>query len=112
VGYAGLELSVLGGEADLVNLAVVPAARRRGVGRRLLEAAVAFCRRRGVALLWLRVRASNHAARAFYLQAGFRTVGRFRAYYATPREDAVLMALSPRPRPPARRPPSTRRARG
>jgi ribosomal-protein-alanine N-acetyltransferase len=95
VGYAGLELSVLGGEADLVNLAVKPAARRRGVGRRLVETAVDFCRQRGVALLWLRVRASNHAARGFYRRVGFRTVGRFRGYYTAPREDAVLMALTP-----------------
>jgi ribosomal-protein-alanine N-acetyltransferase len=97
VGYAGLELSALGGEADVVNLAVTPAARRRGVGRRLVAAAVGFCRQRGVALVWLRVRASNRTARAFYRRIGFRTVGRFRAYYAGPREDAVLMALSPRP---------------
>jgi ribosomal-protein-alanine acetyltransferase len=99
VGYAGLELSVLGGEADLINLAVTPAARRRRVGRRLAAAAIGFCRQRGVALLWLRVRASNRAARAFYRRVGFRPVGRFRGYYRTPREDAVLMALSPRPGP-------------
>jgi ribosomal-protein-alanine acetyltransferase len=104
VGYVGVELSALGGEADVINLAVDPAARRHGVGRRLLEAAVAYCRARGVPLVWLRVRAGNRPARAFYRRCGFVPVGRFRAYYDDPREDAVLMAASPTPRTaPARR---------
>ncbi len=96
VGYAGLELSALAGEADVINLAVDPAHRRRGIGRRLLRSVRAYCRARGVLLVWLRVRASNREARTFYRRCGFRTVGRFRAYYDAPREDAVLMTL-PRP---------------
>ena len=82
---------MLGGEADLINLAVDPSHRRRGLGRRLVAAA-AYCRRRGVVLLWLRVRASNRGARAFYRRCGFGAIGRFRGYYDEPREDAVLMA--------------------
>jgi ribosomal-protein-alanine acetyltransferase len=93
VGYVGVELSLLGGEADLVNLAVEPDHRRRGVGRRLVETAVAYCRDRGVPLIWLRVRAGNRTARRFYRRCGFATTGRFHDYYASPREDAVLMAL-------------------
>ncbi len=98
VGYVGVELSALGGEADLINLAVHPDHRRASVGRRLLTAATRYCLRRGVALVWLRVRASNRSAREFYRRCGFRAVGRFRGYYDEPREDAILMALS-RPRP-------------
>lgn len=97
VGYTGIELSALGGEADIVNLAVRPRDRRRGIGRRLMATVVAYCQARRVPLLWLRVRASNRAARAFYRRCGFRMVGRFRGYYHAPREDAVLMA-SGRPR--------------
>jgi ribosomal-protein-alanine acetyltransferase len=92
VGYVGLELSALGGEADLINVAVRADRRRQGFGRRLLATALAYCRRRRVALAWLRVRASNREARAFYRRCGFRPVGRFRAYYDDPREDAILMA--------------------
>jgi ribosomal-protein-alanine N-acetyltransferase len=95
VGYVGIELSALGGEADVINLAVDPAARRRGIGRRLLGTAVSYCRSRRVPLVWLRVRAGNGAARAFYRRCGFAAVGRFRAYYDEPPEDAVLMAVSP-----------------
>ncbi len=92
VGYTGVELSALGGEADVINLAVDPAHRRRGIGRRLLGEATAYCRARGVLLVWLRVRASNRAAQGFYRRCGFRTVGRFRRYYDDPPEDALLMA--------------------
>jgi ribosomal-protein-alanine acetyltransferase len=94
IGYVAVELSALGGEADVVNLAVDPAHRRRGAGRALLAAAVGYCRARRVALVWLRVRAGNRGARAFYRRCGFRVVGRFRQYYDQPREDAVLMAVS------------------
>lgn len=74
-----------GGEAELLNLAVRPEARRRGVGRALL----ALLARRKV---WLEVRASNEAAIRFYETQGFRVCGRRKSYYRNPEEDAVLMA--------------------
>ena len=92
VGYLGLELSALGGEADIINLAVAEGARRRGIGRRLLRTAEAYCADRGIPLLWLRMRASNRRAWRFYQRTGFRVVGRFRDYYEEPDEGAVLMA--------------------
>jgi ribosomal-protein-alanine N-acetyltransferase len=95
VGYVGVELSALGGEADVVNLAVQPGYRRRGLGRRLLTRARAYARGRGMELVWLRVRTSNRAARVFYRRCGFRPVGRFEGYYTRPREAAVLMAARP-----------------
>ena len=95
VGYVGIELSALGGEADVINLAVDPAARRHGLGRRLLGTALSYGRARGVPLVWLRVRAGNRGARVFYGRCGFVPVGRFRAYYDDPRDDAILMAVWP-----------------
>jgi ribosomal-protein-alanine acetyltransferase len=91
VGYGGVELSALGSEADVINLAVARACRRRGVGGRLLAAAVRYCHGRGIPLIWLRVRARNRGARAFYRRCGFTGAGRFPDYYDDPREDAVLM---------------------
>jgi ribosomal-protein-alanine N-acetyltransferase len=93
VGYTGIELSALGGEADIVNLAVHPAHRRQGIGRRLLRAVGAYCRAREVPILWLRVRRSNRSARVFYRRCGFRVAGRFAGYYDHPREPATLMTL-------------------
>jgi ribosomal-protein-alanine N-acetyltransferase len=93
VGYTGIELSALGGEADIVNLAVDPARRRHGIGRRLLTAVTTYCRARRVPILWLRVRRSNRSARVFYRRCGFRVAGRFAGYYDHPREPATLMTL-------------------
>lgn len=95
VGYAGLEVSTLGDEADLVTLAVDPAHRRRGVGRRLVQHALSEARRRGLGLMWLRLRASGRAARHLYARQGFRVVGRLDDYYEAPREPAILMARRP-----------------
>jgi ribosomal-protein-alanine N-acetyltransferase len=93
LGYAGVEVSALWGEMDLINIAVAPAHRRRGIGRLLLERIVNLCRQRGVPLLWLRVRASNRGALRFYRRMGFRVRGRFRGYYIDPDESAVIMAM-------------------
>ena len=93
VGYAGIEASALWGEVDIINIAVAASYRRHGVGRLFIERIVRLCRRRGVPLLWLRVRASNRGARRFYRQMGFEERGRFRGYYLDPDEPAVIMAM-------------------
>ncbi len=93
MGYAGIEVSALWGEVDIINIAVAPEYRRRGVGVALVEWIVRLCRRHGVPLLWLRVRASNRSARRFYRAMGFRRRGQFDGYYQAPDEPAVLMAM-------------------
>jgi len=93
VGYAGIETSALWGEVDIINIAVAASHRRHGVGRLFIDRIVRLCRRRGVPLLWLRVRASNCGARRFYRQMGFEERGRFRGYYLDPDEPAVIMAM-------------------
>lgn len=93
VGYAGIEVSALRGEVDIINIAVAEAHRRRGVGRALLRWIVRVCRRSGAELLWLRVRASNRGARRFYRRMGFQQRGRFTAYYRDPDEAAILMGM-------------------
>lgn len=93
LGYVGVEISALRGEADIINIAVGRAHRRRGVGQALVARVFAFCRRRGVELLWLRVRASNRGARRFYRYLGFAERGRFADYYQDPDEPAVIMAV-------------------
>ncbi len=93
LGYAGVEVSALWGEMDVINIAVAAEYRRRGIGRLFIERIVGLCRRRGVPLLWLRVRASNRGARRFYRRMGFRERGRFQRYYEDPAEPAVIMAM-------------------
>lgn len=57
----------------LVNVAVAPAYRRRGIAQELVEQAIAFARRRGLPL-WLEMDRGNVAARALYEKLGFRPV--------------------------------------
>ena len=78
------------GESELLNLAVDPDARRGGVGRILLAAALDWAAARGTHETFLEVRASNAAAITLYEGAGFRAVGRRPDYYQRPSEDAIL----------------------
>ncbi|MEJ0046851.1 MAG: GNAT family N-acetyltransferase [Rhodospirillales bacterium] len=79
-------------EAEILTLAVAPEARRRGVARGLLRAAVEAARTRGAATLFLEVSAANSVARALYESEGFAPVGKRRGYYEDG-TDALVLAL-------------------
>ena len=89
LGYVGSQ-SVLG-EADMMNLAVSPEARRQGIGRALVLTLAERLRENGVHSLTLEVRASNAPARKLYESLGFAQVGRRPGYYLKPREDALIL---------------------
>ncbi len=78
-------------EAEVLEIAVAPAHRRRGLARALLQALVQRLRDAGVVSLHLEVRRANEGARALYEAAGFRVSGERRGYYSEPYDDAVLM---------------------
>ncbi len=80
-------------EGDLSNLAVVPEMRRRGLGGRLLDAAIAGAQAAGVRALYLEVRESNATALRLYASRRFATVGRRQRYYRQPVEDALILCL-------------------
>lgn len=63
------------------GLAVAPAARRRGLGRRLMDAAVREATARGARRLTLRVFAPNEAARRLYEACGFEVEGVLRGEF-------------------------------
>ena len=70
-----------GGEAEILSLCVVAAARRRGLGTALLLAGLERFGRDGVTRIILEVAETNGAARALYRSHGFFEVGRRRGYY-------------------------------
>ena len=83
-------------ESELLTIAVRPAERRRGAGRRLLTAVIDHVREAGARSLLLEVGVDNAAARALYAAAGFRVVGSRSAYYRRGTElpaDAGVMRL-------------------
>jgi ribosomal-protein-alanine N-acetyltransferase len=77
-------------EAEILTLAVTLGARRSGMGRRLLLAAMAEAATRGAASMVLEVATGNVAALGLYRSVGFSPVGHRRAYYAGG-ADAVIM---------------------
>jgi ribosomal-protein-alanine N-acetyltransferase len=85
-------IRVAADEAEILTLCVAPAARRMGLGARLLDAALSAARDAGAAKLFLEVSARNAAARALYAKAGFTQLGRRRRYYADG-ADALIMSL-------------------
>ena len=88
-GYVGSQ-SVLG-EADMMNLAVLPKYRRQGIGRGLVHELICQLRGNAVKSLTLEVRASNEGAIALYQELGFCQVGRRPNYYTNPKEDALIL---------------------
>jgi ribosomal-protein-alanine N-acetyltransferase len=76
---------IRGEQAELVSVAVGPAARRMGAASALMESTLRRLRRRGIARIGLMVKATNHEARAFYERYGFEKVREAPRYY----EDGV-----------------------
>ena len=89
LGYIGSQS--VPDEADMMNLAVRPDARRQGVAQALLQALEAALRENGIRSLTLEVRAGNESAIRLYTQAGFRQVGLRKNYYFHPKEDALIL---------------------
>ncbi len=80
-------------EAEILNLAVMPAKRRKGEGGALLKAVVDEFRARQVSRVFLEVRESNEAGIAFYRKHGFSKTGRRAGYYRNPDEAAIVMEM-------------------
>jgi ribosomal-protein-alanine N-acetyltransferase len=80
-----------GGQGEIANLAVDEAARGKGLGAVLLDAALEEARRHGTDEVFLEVRSSNARARELYDSRGFAEVGRRRRYYRRPIEDAIIL---------------------
>jgi|SRR5579883_618717 len=82
---------IRGERAELVSIAVDPAARGQGAGSALLESTLRRLKRRRVPRFGLMVRVSNDPARKFYEKYGFRRLRTVRGYYEDG-EDGLLMS--------------------
>jgi [ribosomal protein S18]-alanine N-acetyltransferase len=91
-----------GGEAEVLTLAVRPAARRRGVGLTLVTKGAEEAARRGATAMFLEVSCTNLPAIALYKRIGFTEIGRRPGYYTAAdgcRVDALVLRLEiPLPR--------------
>ena len=75
----------------LLNLAVHPDFRRRGIARRLLNEIFSFARSHGKSYVFLEVRKSNDTAKRLYSSMGFTHVSTWQRYYSDSGEDASIM---------------------
>jgi ribosomal-protein-alanine N-acetyltransferase len=89
IGYVMARIS--GEEGEILNLAVLPKSRRKGIARGLLDEALGSIAAAGVKEAYLEVRQSNDEAIALYQSQGFRPVGVRPDYYRDPREDALVL---------------------
>ena len=86
--------SQIGPEWEIENIAVMGAARRRGLGTRLLGEFIRLVQDGGGREIFLEVRESNLAARAVYEKWAFVEAGRRKQYYDDPPEDALIFKFS------------------
>lgn len=89
VGYIGSQTVM--DESDMMNVAVHPEFRRRGIAEALVNALCAALKEQGSVSLTLEVRASNEPAKALYEKLGFEQVGKRPNYYRNPKEDAYIL---------------------
>ena len=79
-------------ELHILNIAVHPSFRRRGIARKLMEALLSHGRMNGFKFVTLEVRSSNAAALNLYRNLDFRIEGIRKGYYSDNNEDALIMA--------------------
>jgi ribosomal-protein-alanine N-acetyltransferase len=95
VGIVGFVMARISGEeGEILDLAVWPGKRRRGIGSKLLAAVWKSVQEEGVRELFLEVRESNAAAIGLYQSHGFRAVGLRPRYYRDPPEDALVLRVA------------------
>lgn len=83
---------IIADEAHLLNIAVRPESRGKGVGKRLLGECIRRSARAGAAMVHLEVRAGNREALRLYAGYGFSFKGIRRGYYTDTGEDAILLS--------------------
>lgn len=87
VGYGGV--MVVGDEAHVTNLLVVPTHRRRGLGRTIITELFDRANALGARHVTLEVRAGNRPARRLYESVGMKSAGTRPGYYRD--DDATIM---------------------
>lgn len=91
VGYCCLYETL--GDGDIVNVAIDPAMRKKGLGHRMIHELIVYGRTLKVERYFLEVRESNIAGIKLYEGLGFKAYGIRKNFYSMPTEDAVLMML-------------------
>jgi len=81
-------------QAEILTIATASTARRKGLGRQLLDAAAKSLRARDISELFLEVAEDNTSAIALYKSAGFEPIGRRPGYYRRPEGRVAALTFS------------------
>ncbi|SNX28618.1 [SSU ribosomal protein S18P]-alanine acetyltransferase [Polynucleobacter meluiroseus] len=86
-------------ELHLLNITVLPALRRMGIGRQMMQTIEEVVRQQNMSRIILEVRPSNTSALQLYESMGYDIIGTRKHYYPVDqttgtREDALVMAKS------------------
>ena len=90
-GYVGSQTVM--DETDMMNVAVHPDHRRKGIAEALVLSLAEALKEKGSHCLTLEVRASNAPAIGLYEKLGFRQIGLRKNYYRNPKEDALILRM-------------------
>lgn len=88
IGYVGLDCVL--DEGYITNLAVTKSARRKGVGKALMERVVSHGKDEALSFISLEVRPSNQTAIKLYENLGFSKEGVRKNFYTDPKEDGFI----------------------
>ena len=96
VGFILARLSGLleAGELDIINIGILEAFRRQGIGEILLKKTLNYASEKNVDSIWLEVRESNSAAIKFYKKHGFIEIQIRKGFYTNPTDNALVMKLN------------------
>lgn len=89
VAYGGIWLII--DEGHITNIAVREKYRGLGLGSKILEALIYYCKLKEIKSMTLEVRKSNIIAQNLYKKYGFVEAGIRPKYYGDNKEDAVIM---------------------
>lgn len=93
LGYAGFWLII--DEAEIVNIAVHPEYRRKGIGNLLLKELLNLAKTKEAKLVTLEVRETNESAKKLYSKSGFQLIAIRKKFYKDTNEDALVYWLNP-----------------
>lgn len=89
-----LVASIALSEVDIYMIVVDEDYKQARIAYQLFEHLIDYCRKHDVETIYLEVRISNIPAMGLYKKLGFEEVGRRKAYYSNPIEDAIIMQLN------------------
>ena len=76
-------------QAEILKIGVKKEFQGKGIGKELLQKALAQLKKEGIREIFLEVRESNKIAQKLYEKLGFKVIGKRKEYYS--KEDAIIM---------------------